>query len=36
MNNNQTKINEILAYPYEGQRTQTDMFFRIPYCVAAQ
>ena len=36
MYNNQTKINEMLAYPYEGQRTQTDMFFGIPYCVAAQ
>ena len=31
--NKQTKVNEILASPYERQRTQTDMFFRIPYCV---
>ena len=28
--NKQTKVNEILASPYEKQRTQTDMFFRIP------
>ena len=29
-------VNDILAYPYERQRTHTDMFFRIPDCVAAQ
>ena len=29
-------VNEILAYSYEGQRTQTDMFFRILYCVSVQ
>ena len=34
--NNQNKAKEILANPYEGQRTQTNMIFRIPYCVAAQ
>ena len=31
--NKQTKVNEILASPYERQRTQTDMFYRISYCV---
>ena len=36
MYNNQTKANEILAYTYEGQRMQTDIFFRIRYCVAVQ
>ena len=31
--NKQTKVNEILASPYERQRMHSDMFFRIPYCV---
>ena len=28
--NNQTKVNEILAHPYEGQRMQTDIFPEAP------